>query len=318
MISFVFKHKGIFITIIVLVTLVFSILSQFSIADLVRYTKNADLEKEGITVSFNYTAKGMYKEPFIIKFGNIVYRLSKRKIMLNMYNCYTVGNMDNVEGRSIPSVSSMLDPTSKFKDSWFGVFIIKDDRGFSRKFVLKDPSGYPDNPHNINAESLLLLPMYDQMVVVLSTHQNQRNYSYKKFMNEFVFKMKTDTGIEQNIIKDTKGREWCRIFSEFETVSALTDIKKTDMKLFSSIRSYVGLPENEVYEYVSPWHPITIKGLVFARYFRCKKMGFWAIVYYNGTAFIDKKGNKVDTWEQRDIQQEFYKMFENIEISCLR
>jgi len=290
-----------------------------SAADVVRLFKNVNLEKKGIHVKLSYIPRGMHPEPFMIKFDRMLAVVSNDAVQVMAYNIYTVGNYDKIQPQSKTEVSNFLDPECKFKDAWFGVYIIiDDDYTLGRRFILKNPHARPDDPSNLNDGSLLLLPNLDQKIIVWMTHQNQMNYTWLDFNREFYFDPKKGTTLRKETITDKPGRSWYKITGEFDTVAALTDINKTDMKLFSSIRNYVGLPDAGVYSQVEPWHPVTIKGSVLARYFRCSEICFWAVVYYNGAAFNTKKGRQVDNWEQTDLQSILNKMFDNIEIDCAK
>jgi len=305
-----------FIVVVCIAIAVFS-LYRFRMADLIRMVQNVDLAERGIDLHFGYVPPGLYSAPFVIDFSRYLYRLSGGRIDIAIINAYTVGNFEKDSIRSIESVSNMLDPTSKYKDTWFGVFIIEDDSGFrGRRFLLKDAFSGPDDPENLNVDSLIRLPELDQKLIVFNTHQNQRGYTIRDFEDDFFFEPVAGSGIKREIIIDRAGRRWLKVSSSFRTVAALTDIRITDMRLFSSIRSYIGLPTDEVYRHVEPWHPIVIKGSVLARYFECQAKGFWAVVYYNGSAFQNREGEQVDNWVHTDLKTELEKMFQSLEIGC--
>lgn len=101
-------------------------------------------------------------------------------------------------------------------------------------------------------------------------------------------------------------------------MAALTDAGITNMGLFTSIRSYVGLPDDDVYRMVDPWHPIDINGSIFARYFQCENVNFWAVVYYNGSTFTTKMGKLINTWKDTELRRIFGKMFDTLEIGCAK
>ncbi len=160
-------------------------------ADVVRLFKNVNLEKKGIHVKLSYIPRGMHPEPFVIKFDRMLADISDYAVQIMAYNIYTVGNYDKIQPRSNTGVSNFLDPDCKFKDAWFGVYvIIDDDYTLGRRFILKNPHGRPDDLSNLNDRSLLLLPNLDQKIIVWSTHQNQKNYTWPDFIREFYFNMK--------------------------------------------------------------------------------------------------------------------------------
>lgn len=288
-------------------------------ADIARLFKNADPEESGIHVRFDRVAPGLYREPFSIRFDRMLSGISHGRVLVTAYNIYTVGNYQKTTPGADPHVSNFLDPESKFKDAWFGVYIILDDDiGMGRRFILADPHGKPDDLANLNERSLLLLPELDQKIIVWSSHQNQENYTRADLDREFYFYRKKGSRLETNILTDRRGMSWRSITGDFETMAALTDTGKTGMKLFSSIRNYIGLPSAAVYERVGPWHPVLIRGRVLARYFRCSGAFFWAVVYYNGAAFTDRSGRRVDNWRDTDLRAVFDEMFQNMQIGCAK
>jgi hypothetical protein len=284
---------------------------------LIRSFANYDLGKKGILLEYGYVAPGLHKSPFILPFTGSLQRFSLGRIDLDVINSFTVGNYEKDPRSRLRSVSNFLDPTSKFKDSWFGVYIILDDPlGRGKRFILNDPAGPPGDLSNLKRQSLLELPRIDQMIVVHSTHQNQKVFDSIKFLAEFPFKKIENPRERVEIIKDKNGSTWLEITSQYSTVSALTDTFKTDMHELYSIKAYVGLPDKEVYDLADPWHKIIIKGSLLARYFPCAARGFWAVVYFNGSSFTDKKGMPHDPWEKSDIKIEFEKMFQSLRIGC--
>jgi hypothetical protein len=156
----------------------------------------------------------------------------------------------------------------------------------------------------------------DQKIISWSSHQNQAGYGWENFLADFHFTPRAGTHLAVETITDRQGRAWRRLTGQFDTTSALTDTKLTDMQLFSSIRNYTGLPTKEVYEQVDPWHPIVITGSIAAHYFACAPTPFWAVAYYNGSAFTTKQGKKVDTWEQTDLRKVMETMFERLDVGC--
>jgi hypothetical protein len=290
-----------------------------SAADVARQFKNADLEGSGIQVRFKDVPRGMYDRPFIIRFDRMLYNISNGGIQVMAYNIYTVGNFDKIAPGADPAVSNFLDPASKFKDAWFGMYIIlDDDYGMGRRFILMNPHGEPDDLSNLNDHSLLMLPELDQKIIVWSTHQGQQDYSLEDLDREFYFNKKKGTTLTKETVTDGRGWRWRAITGDFETIAALTDVRKTGMQLFSSIRNYIGLPVSAVYERVEPWHPVLIRGRLLARYFRCEGAFFWAVAYYNGSAFTDRAGRKTDSWKDTDLRTIQDAMFRNIEIDCAK
>jgi hypothetical protein len=288
-------------------------------ADVARLFKNADLKEKGIQVRFGYVPRGIYDAPFIVPFDRMLYTISNGEIQVMAYNIYTVGNYDKITPGSDPSVSNFLDPACKFKDSWFGVYIIlDDDYTMGRRFILNNPYGKPDDLSNLKDRALLILPELDQKIIVWSTHQNQEQYTRADLDRDFYFNLKKGSALKKETITDTRGRSWYAITGDFETIAALTDVRKTDMRLFSSIRNYIGLPGSAVYERVGPWHPVLIRGRVLARYFRCSGAFFWAVVYYNGSAFTTRAGRDIDNWRDTDLPEVLDKMFQNIEVGCVK
>ncbi|HOO70292.1 MAG TPA: hypothetical protein PK926_00930 [Spirochaetota bacterium] len=285
---------------------------------MVRSFAGLDLAGEGIEFEYGYITPGMRQSPYILPFSHSMRKFSSGKIDLDVINTYTVGSFDKDEGSSLSSVSNFLDPTSKFKDSWFGVYVIRDDdSGRARRFLLNDPCGDVDDLYNLNSSSLLELVRIDQMVVVNTTHQKEEGYDFHHFARTFPFK-KIEASEYHEVVFDREKNPWLKITASFVTVSGLTDTKKTSMNLLSSIRAFVGLPDRDVYKLVDPWHRVVLKGVSLSRYVRCPGTGYWAVVYYNGSSFDTKNGVHVDTWEGSDIQKEFDKMFYDLNIGCVQ
>lgn len=309
------------IPVIIVLILIITAATQIHIADItsliVRTAGNVDLRARGIDLEYSYVARGLRSKPFILPFSHSIRKFSRNRINIEVINSYTVGSFDKDDHAELSGISNFYDPTSKFKDTWFGVFIVMDDaRGRGKAFILKDPLGDPADIANINPESLIALPRLDQSVVVHTTHQREQGYQFYMFLKDFPFTQAPGSVPVVQTIEDSRQRNWLKVTSSFNTVSGLTDIEKTDMNFTSSIRAFVGLPDEKVYEQVGPWHPITLKGSLLARYFKCKKQNFWAVVYYNGVSFTTKQGKTIDTWANTDIQKEFEKMFNHLNIGC--
>lgn len=313
------KKKIIIVIILFLLTII--AVTQIHFADItsfiVRTAANVDLRAQGIELEYNYVARGLRNKPFILPFSHSIRKFSRGRINIEVINSYTVGSFDKDDNAALPGISNFYDPASKFKDTWFGVFIVMDDAGSrGKRFMMKNPDGDPADPDNINPDSLMALPRIDQSVVVHTTHQKEEGYQFYRFLKDFPFTQTPGSKLVMQTIEDIKQHTWLKITSSFDTVSGLTDTAKTDMSLTTSIRSFVGLPDDRVYEQVDPWHAITLKGSLLARYFQCHKQSFWAVVYYNGTSFTTKQGKRIDTWEGTDIQKEFEKMFNHLKIGC--
>jgi len=232
-------------------------------------------------------------------------------------NTYTSGNYDsappNCKGKD--SYSNFLDPRCKFVNAWFGVYLVFDDSaGKGRKFMLTDPAASPKEFDNFNTDSIALIPELDQKLIVWSTHENQEGYTWDMFQKEFFFKRKSE--IVKEKITDRQNRYWLKLTGEFETMAALTDTAKTQMGLTDSLRAYIGLPTPGVYKQVDPWYTFRLKGSLATAYYACETNPFWAIVYYNGSAFKTKTGIDVDTMAQSDIEQEFLRMMDGLHLKC--
>ncbi|TGK39208.1 hypothetical protein EHQ12_00685 [Leptospira gomenensis] len=282
---------------------------------LLRMEKNIDLKKEkGTVLEYKNIPKGMYTKPFIIPFSEYLSEMSDGKVDVDAVNSYTVGGYSPVPGcKKTLKYSHMLDPKCRLVNSWWGVYLIYDDSaGKGAAFMLQNPSGSKSDLNNLNRESIQTVPMLDQKLITWSSHEGQKDYTWKDFENEFVFQRIGE--LESSDFRDLQKREWLRLSGNFKTLAALTDTKKTDMHYLSSIRAYVGLPDEEVYKQVDPWYSFTLKGEVLTRYFPCGKNPFWAIVYYNGSKLNTKDGTAVDTWPE--IEGEFRKSLLSLKLEC--
>ncbi len=303
----------------IIITAALAFFISCNTADLVRLFKNVNLEKKGIHLNLTGVPQGLYQKPFIISFDKMLQDVSDDAVRIKAFNVFTVGNYDKLPPHSIKDVTNFLDPTCKFKDTWFGVYIIMDDEeALGKKFILKDPAGKPDDIKNLKDSSLLMLPELDQKIIFWSSHQHQDGYTWKQCKRDFHFDVRKGTRLTNEIIADKQGRAWYKITGTFNTLAALTDTSKSNMSLLTSIRSYIGLPNEEVYKRVTPWHNLIIKGSIAARYFKCGNTAFWAVAYYNGGAYYDRKGALVDNWEQTDLRVVLDKMFDDLEIGCVK
>jgi hypothetical protein len=293
--------------------------SARTVPNIVRLAIGVNLKKHGILFKMKNISKGLYSKPFSIEFGTLLKDFSNSKVDIEAVNTYTLGNFKKLKpvNKRLKFVSNLLDPESKFKDSWFGCYIIFDDEeGKGRKYLLKDPDGNPDSYDNIKSESMLYLTELDQKLVTWSSHDGQKGYTRDIHDNTFFF---NQTGeINTGTVKDKENREWFKVDGSFKTYSLLPDIDKTDMSLFESNRCYSGLPNRHVYKYVSPWHNITFHGSNIYRYFRGSEVCFWANVYYGGVEYQYKDGTKINNWKNTDISRLFYDMFLSLEIKPVK
>ena len=157
-------------------------------ADVTRTVKNVNLGRKGIHLRMRFVPEGMHREPFVIQFSEYLHKISGGKVVVDAYNVYTVGDFRKVEADTLPGVSNFLDPNSKFKDAWFGVYLIlDDDRTYGRRFMLRDPRGRPDAIENISDDAVLLLPALDQKIIVWSSHHGHEGYTMDNLEKEFHF-----------------------------------------------------------------------------------------------------------------------------------
>ncbi len=225
-------------------------------------------------------SKGMYKKPFKIEFGTLLNEFSNNKVDIEAINTYTLGNFNKLSGcnKKMKWVSNIIDPTSKFKDSWFGCYIIFDDENNKgKKYVLKNPDKATNSLTNIKTSSMLSLTELDQKIVTWSSHDGHKGYTMEMHDKSFVFKQKGD--IKTFTINDSSDREWLKIDGSFKTTSIIPDLNLTDLRLTKSNRSYAGLPNKNVFNFVDPWHDIIFHGSNICRYFKGKEVNFWANVY---------------------------------------
>ncbi|MBI3396111.1 MAG: hypothetical protein HY042_09780 [Spirochaetia bacterium] len=280
--------------------------------------RNLDLKAYGIDMNYVYVADGMYRSPFIIPFTKYLFDMSSAEVDIEAVNTYTVGSYDPAPGCGFKGeYSNMLNPKCKLANAWWGVYFVFDDvDGRGARFFLKDVKADHGNPENFNYESVKMVPMLDQKLIVWSTHEGQAGYSWQDFLKEFQFS-DAGTPVEEEV-KDGSGRAWKRYTGVFKTIAALTDTRKTNMGITSSIRAYVGLPTDRIYAHVDPWYPFTLKGAVNVRYFSCGSHKYWALVYYNASVLSMKDGKSVDYWVESDVRAEFEKMFQSLHLECAR
>jgi hypothetical protein len=289
-------------------------------ADLVRILEGYDLRRHrAINLNFGFIPKGLYQKPFVIDFSKFLKDMSKGAIDLDAVNAYTVGDYAHIDDnlRRSSRYSNFLDPRCRFKDSWFGVYFIFDDaQGRGRRFVLQDPNGPPDDFGNMKPDALSMVPSMDQKLIVFSTHDGQKGYSMEQFEREFYFRLKPGTEMTAEPVVDGVGRSWVKVSATYESISALTDTRKTNMGMLSSLRCYIGLPTDDVYALVDPWHAFDLPGCVMVRYFARATNSFWAMAYYNGSTFVRKDGFHFDPWRQTDLRSLMEQMFLRLELNC--
>ncbi len=276
---------------------------------------NYNLKENGIDLNCGYIAYGLWQKLFVQNFRDYVKTMTYHLIKIEIINCFTFGNFQKDKNSKIRGVSNFYDPASRFKDSLFGVYILINDSGGSgKRSILKNHEGAPADLENFNLDFLKGVYELNQAVILHTSHEGESGYNANIFINAFHSseKPKLKQGIET--VTDNKNRKWLKISFTYATLSGLTDINKTDTV---SLKALLGLPDGKVYEIVDPWHPVTIKGTLLARYFECARQSFWAVVYYNGVSFITRQGKEIDTWKNTDIRQEFEKMFLGLEIGCI-
>ncbi len=274
----------------------------------IAYFTGVDLEDYGISLVYNNIPEGLKERYYAIDFGPFLKDISEDSINIEALNTFTMGSY-----REGSDYTHLVDPTSKFKDTWFGVYIIFDDSlGKGSAFMLDNSDAQRENLEHIQSTSMTTLPKMDQKFLVWSTHQNQDGYDFDSFRSEFYFNV--DGDLQESIVTDSLKRNWKRVSGSFNTIAALTDTKITDMEALKSIRVFTGIPSEEVYAQVKPWHPITIHGIVYSRYFDGKKP-FWAVVYLNGTEFTTNGGVHINTAKDTDAMQLMEHMFYTLDIN---
>ncbi|WP_158626958.1 hypothetical protein [Corallococcus sp. AB032C] len=285
--------------------------------DIVRWDRNVNPEKtRGIVLNYKQVPAELYAEPFRIEFSKYLQQMSNGQVELDAVNTYTVGDYKKTS-RCHPQseYSNFITPSCLFANAWFGVYLIFDDApGRGRAFILKSPQGAPDDLDNLNPEAIRRIPELDQKLIVYSSHEGQKNYSWSDFERDFYFRPVEQPEPQQ--VTDPHNRTWLKQTGDYTTIAALTDTQKTNMGTFSSIRAYTGLPTQQVYATVAPWYPITIRGSVLTRYFECPRSRFWALVYYNGSSFSSKTGDTINNTDNPELWQEFQQMFEALELRC--
>jgi len=289
-------------------------------ATLVRWVQNVNPEDYGVRLRFHALPRGLYRSPFVIDFSQLLRQMSGGQVDIQALNAYVVGDFTQPEGRRRSwRYSNFLDPHGPFKDSWFGVYIILDDvDGRGRRFMLTHPEGPAGDFENLRPAALRAVPMLDQKLIVWSTHERQAGYSFERFEEEFYFDFKPGSELVLEELRDTWRRRWLRLSSVQQTIAAVTDTRLTRMAWLTSLRSHIGLPTEEVYRLVRPWHPVEIKGAVTVRYFEAATRPFWAIAYYNGCAFETEQGEVVDTWQDGALRRRYEQMFMDLDLRAVK
>lgn len=279
---------------------------------LVRKLRGLKPSNAKISITLCYTPPEMYSRPFVLDFRHYLYEISGGIADLDLINIYTVGK--RYSPFHLRQDSYFLDPFSKFKDSWFGVFVLKnDDEGRGRRFILIDPLDDPSDFNNFNPNGIEFLMAYDQKIICFNSHMNYENLTehevWKLFCSKFYFKQNKDFGAK---VINRKTENWLLFDRHYDTISALTDRRKTRMRQRDGIAAYIGLPETHSYKFVQPWHQITLTGKCIIRYFH--ELSSWLIVYYNGVKFKMNNNNEIDTNISSDIQLQYETMFQSMEI----
>lgn len=270
---------------------------------LARAVRSVDLEDYGIEFDLGYVPREMYRKPFRIPFGHYLKEITEGQIDLEAINIYTSGR------RYLSRTDShFLDPRSKYKDAWFGaVFVFDNPNG--RGFMLKNASGEPGDPRNLRPEAVAALVGADQRLIYFDTLSGYLGWDFTaiwKFFRE-TFYFKTVGELVTSLVAGPDQGQWLSIRGDFLTRSALTDRRLTKMVPHQGIGSYVGLPNERVYQDVDPWHEIKLFGQAWLRFL--PDVGAWVVVYAAGSSFVRKDGTIVDNWNRSDLPAVFDEMF---------
>ncbi|MCP4134565.1 MAG: hypothetical protein GY754_26565 [bacterium] len=286
-----------------------------AIPNLVRLKECVSLERYGIRMKFNNIPRGLCRVPYTIPFGEFLHELSLGEVDIEAVNSYVLGDYRK-NPESLPElkgVANILDPTSKFKDTWFGTYIIFDDpAGKGRKFMLIDPAGSPGDPANFNTGSMVKISDLDQKLITWSSHENHSGYIEETHNKEFYYRQREKLRVET--VPGPGGDSWLRIAGSFDTTSIIPDLEKTNMRLFSSSRGICGLPNDAVFELVEPWNKIIIHGEAAAKYFERDNIKFWALCYYCASEYDLKNGKHVNNWEETNVKSLLRNMFNSMTI----
>ncbi len=232
----------------------------------------------GIFLKLKYIPIELYQDPIVMNLSKALRKTSNGRVDINCLIAFTVGGVNKKQN------ACFYDYKSKFKDSWFSVYFVMNDKK-GKKFMLKN--------NNLNFNKIIDIPILDQKIIVTSLNKN------------IIFKAKKRK-IKYTEIKDQQNRKWKKIEGEFNTISALPD-KKARIK---SIKLYLGKPEKKIYNEIEPFHDVILSGTLLVRRYR----RFWAIVVFNGSKFTTKSGRKVDTFKQTNLEKIYYQMVNKLVI----
>ena len=226
----------------------------------------AETNIDGIHLTYNNIPRDLQTKIWVTEgFEKALAIVTLNKISLSkVVNTYTVGNFEKTSDKGLKNINNFYDPFSRFKDTWFDVCLIYDDKK-SRKFMLKNPKGDPGALDNLKTDTPIQITSSDQTLIYVTTIQG---LWFKNWLSQLCKIHFFESGkFTKDIVKDDSGLEWLQISRFFDTHAALTDISKTKMKEKDSIRLLVGLPTEEIYDYIDAWHPVTFKGVGCVRYF---------------------------------------------------
>ncbi len=269
-----------------------------------------DPTEKNVSIDYRYVDPTFYQTPFIIDFSELLRTFTYGSVDVEAINSYTVGQYLKKDGRWF---SHFYEPSSAIKEGWFGAYIIFDDaKRKGREYMLHNPLGKVDDLDNINHLSMAQLVEVDQRCVFFSSHDGDTSYSMENLKEEFFFTSCSDSILGKE--KNRLGEEWKTLSGDYETLSMLTDQNKTSMGLLSSVRSYCGLPSQDIYATLDPWHPTIIEGKAYARYFKSDKKSFWAVVYCCGTKFLGRDGTLYQASKTTSQKEIYQKMFDSLVI----
>lgn len=252
----------------------------------------------GIEVTMGYVAEGLYSDFFSIDFKDFLNNVSKEEIPLELINNYTTAKINEENG-----YSDFLNYESHYKDSWFGVMIIKDTEK-ARNWLLEDV----ENVYSFKKESLATLLKADQAVIYSLSRRGIDQEPTWTLLNDLSY-FDFDSLIVEQVFSNNY--MWTKFEGVIHTKSALTNPNLTDMSSLFSFRFYTGLPNETLLSEVNPWHPVEIIGRTYMTYINTMKGGVFVKVYYNGARFQKNNGEYVTTWKNPLID-EYEKMFNNL------
>lgn len=294
-------------------TFIFKPETKQAIPNIVRVVEGYDLSKKGIDLRFTFVPRGLFQKPYKIEFGSYIKDFSNGKIDIEAVNTYVLGDFRKLKNCTpeLKNISNILDPFCKFKDVWFGAYIIFDDpEGKGKKFILKNAAGDPADCGNFNPESLTTVASLDQKIITWSSHQNEKGYTREVHDSMFHFDLSGEL-TNRNFFH--MNQEWLETSGSFNTSCIVTDRSKTDLRLFSSIRGICGLPDNHLYSHIKPWHEIIFHGILRTSYFSSENGSFWIMVYFGASEYKLNNGTVVCNWTDAIID-EFNCMFSGIKL----